>query len=341
MSLRDEILEQPGAGAARRRRRRARRDRGAIRADRSTRSSSPPAARPTTPRSTRQYLFGAEPAARRARRAVARLALRRRAALRARRSSSASPSRARRRTSSGRRGGRAPGRADDRDHERPVGRSRAAAEHVIDLAPGPERAVAATKTYTAPLLAVALLSPAARRRAGRAIGARTRAVPDAWPPRSTVEPDVGGCRRARGRAGRHRTVRHRRAGFEYATAREWALKLKELGAGRRRSLLGRRLPARPAGARRARLPGPRDRARGAAPDGLSSSWATCAAAAWTRSSSPTRRGARPRPRSIAIPAGVPEWLRPVVSIVPAQLFAIPPDPGPRPRPGGAPLARGR
>jgi len=25
--------------------------------------------------------------------------------------------------------------------------------------------------------------------------------------------------------------------------------------------------------------------------------------------------------SIAIPAGVPEWLRPIVSIVPAQLFA--------------------
>jgi glucosamine--fructose-6-phosphate aminotransferase (isomerizing) len=26
-------------------------------------------------------------------------------------------------------------------------------------------------------------------------------------------------------------------------------------------------------------------------------------------------------RSIALPAGVPEWLRPIVSIVPAQLFA--------------------
>ena len=90
-----------------------------------------------------------------------------------------------------RRGRSRPGRADRRADERRRPRSSLrAADHVIDLEAGPELSVAATKTYTAELLAIAMLSvamapdPERRARAGpRAGGARDGARVRAGGPR--------------------------------------------------------------------------------------------------------------------------------------------------------------
>ena len=124
----------------------------------------------------------------------------------------------------GRRRGRAP-RAPRRSPSRtsPESALAAAADRTIALGAGPERAIAATKTYTAELLA----SPSCRppwpttrptARPSRPSRTRSRA-------RSTLEPEIE--RIAADQAATTRALVIAR-GFEYATAREWALKLKEL-----------------------------------------------------------------------------------------------------------------
>ncbi len=101
------------------------------------------------------------------------------------------------------------------------------ADWTLDLSAGPERAIAATKTYTASLLAVAALSAAlmtdaATRAADHAAVAR---IPDALAGMLALEPEME--RIARDQAGADRLLVIAR-GFEYATAREWAIKIKEL-----------------------------------------------------------------------------------------------------------------
>ena len=99
----------------------------------------------------------------------------------------------------------------------------AAAERTIALGAGPERAIAATKTYTAELLAIALLSAALTDDpADRAV---VSALPDTLARVLDLEPVIE--RIARDQAATTRALVIAR-GFEYATAREWALKLKEL-----------------------------------------------------------------------------------------------------------------
>ena len=99
----------------------------------------------------------------------------------------------------------------------------AAAGQVIALEAGPERAIAATKTYTAELLAIALLSAAlADDPVDRAAVA---GIPDALAAALDLEPDIE--RIAADQAAATRALVLAR-GYEYATAREWALKLKEL-----------------------------------------------------------------------------------------------------------------
>ncbi len=97
----------------------------------------------------------------------------------------------------------------------------AAAEHVIDLGAGPERAVAATKTYTAELVAIARLVAA--------IGGDRDEGLDALPGliSRALESEADARDAARSHA-QLRTCGVLGRGFEYATTREWALKLKEL-----------------------------------------------------------------------------------------------------------------
>ena len=98
-----------------------------------------------------------------------------------------------------------------------------AAETTIDLGAGPELAVAATKTYTTELLAIAALSAALS--GDPADATALAAIPDALAAALTLEPDVQAMATEQADADRLLVIAR---GYEYATAREWALKLKEL-----------------------------------------------------------------------------------------------------------------
>ena len=195
------------------------------------------------------------------------------------------------------------------------------AEHVLDLAAGPELAIAATKTYTTSLLAIARLSLALdpEPEAADALAALPAAVEAALALEPTVDRIATALAAERG--GFDRCVIVGR-GFEYATAREWALKLKELArvfadpyssADFRHgpiALVQSGIPVlvlAPSGAAaEGQLELLRDlRERGVETVVASDDDAALALGRW----------------SIPIPAAVPEWLRPIVSIVPGQLFA--------------------
>ncbi len=105
----------------------------------------------------------------------------------------------------------------------PGSRLAEAAEWVIPLGAGEERSVAATKSYTAELLVLAMLATALASDAGRweDLAGVPRAVEDAL----TLE-DVIARRAERYRYMEHCAVISR--GYNYATALETALKLKEL-----------------------------------------------------------------------------------------------------------------
>ncbi|MBI4786021.1 MAG: SIS domain-containing protein [Chloroflexi bacterium] len=97
------------------------------------------------------------------------------------------------------------------------------AELTVDIRAGAETAVAATKTYTAELMAVAALS-AALSDASEYLGALAR-VPGAVRQALTLE------ERAQQIAAQHRALTRcvvLGRGYDYASAQEWALKLKEL-----------------------------------------------------------------------------------------------------------------
>ncbi|HJP88789.1 MAG TPA: SIS domain-containing protein [Candidatus Limnocylindrales bacterium] len=191
------------------------------------------------------------------------------------------------------------------------------AAHVIDLAAGPERAIAATKTYTTSLLAIARLSLALSPDA--AASAALDAVPDAMRAALGLEPRVREVVDGLGSLDRCVIVGR---GFEYATAREWALKLKELAqvfadpyssADFRHgpiALVQPGIPAlvlAPAGAtaeQMAELVGDLE-ARDVDTVVLADAGPAHGHGRWP----------------IQLPTGIPEWLRPVVSIVPGQLFA--------------------
>jgi glucosamine--fructose-6-phosphate aminotransferase (isomerizing) len=198
----------------------------------------------------------------------------------------------------------------------------AAAEDVIDLGTGPELAVAATKTYTAQLLAVASLVTALEARIGRdaARDAELDAVPDALRDALKSEPQAEVV--ARHLASRDRVIVIGR-GFEYATAREFALKLKELA----------RVSADPYSTADfvhgpLALVEPGFPVIAVAPSG---------AAAADIDTLLVRLGElgverivlSDRPKAIAaatlgiaVPTGLPEWLMPIATIVPAQLVAM-------------------
>ena len=194
-----------------------------------------------------------------------------------------------------------------------------AAERTIALEAGTERAIAATKTYTAELLAIALLSAAlADDPTDRAAIA---AIPDALARALALEPEIE--RIAADQADANRALVIAR-GFEYATAREWALKLKELArvfadpyssADFQHGPLTLVEPGVPVlavartGAAQAGLVALLERLR-----------ADLGAALMVVSDDADALGQATWP--VRLPAGTPEWLGPIVSIVPAQLHAL-------------------
>jgi glucosamine--fructose-6-phosphate aminotransferase (isomerizing) len=193
-----------------------------------------------------------------------------------------------------------------------------AADHVIDLAAGPERATAATKTYTTELLAAALLSTALDP-PSPAEEADLARLPDLLFAALAVETDAKHI--AAGHSQRTRGVVLGR-GYAYATAREWALKLQELAQMLAQPYStadfehGPMALAEPGFAVLAVCP------TGAAFD------AQREVLAELRNTHGARllvisddAAARALDEGLTLPAGVPEWLSPLVEIVPGQLYA--------------------
>ena len=191
----------------------------------------------------------------------------------------------------------------------------AAAEMVLDTCSGPERAVAATKTYTTQLLSIALLSVALAQEDVEAIGRVPEWVADALRLDGAIEQAT-----ERYRYMTQCVVLGR--GLNYATAAEWSLKLKELtsvvaepysSADFRHgpvAIVTRGFPVL------AVIPGgavfedvmalltPLVEERGVELVAVSDQEQALALAR----------------TPIRLPAGMPEWLSPLMSIVPAQLF---------------------
>lgn len=194
-----------------------------------------------------------------------------------------------------------------------------AAEHVIDLGAGEERAVAATKTYTAELLAIALLSAA--------LGAdppgedEIAGLPDSM---ATALAEEDAAREAAAAHAAMETCTVLGRGFDYATAREWALKLKELAQVLADPYSAADFQHGPLALVEPGLP-----VLAVVPSGRAASdlVALCERLVREHGADLLVISDRPdirelAPWSLALPAGVPEWLMPIVSIVPAQLFAL-------------------
>src|SRR5512146_1443407 len=98
-----------------------------------------------------------------------------------------------------------------------------AAEFVLDIQAGPEKSVAATKTYTAELLSIAMLSAALN--PGGVEWESLSKVPS-WIQEALRHDEALGRAVERYKYVNHCVVLGR--GYNYATAFEWALKLKEL-----------------------------------------------------------------------------------------------------------------
>jgi glutamine---fructose-6-phosphate transaminase (isomerizing) len=192
-----------------------------------------------------------------------------------------------------------------------------AAEFVVPLAAGPERAIAATKTYTAELLALAMLSSAVAGDGDRQV---LEQLPGWLEQALGVEDDARSI--AERQAGMDRCIVLGR-GFEYATAREWALKLKELTGVVADPYSAADFLHGPVALVEPGFPLLAVAPSGAAADSI---WSLLRglqdehrAELMVLSDEPALLGLSGR--GLRLPGGIPEWLRPIVSIVPAQLHA--------------------
>jgi glucosamine--fructose-6-phosphate aminotransferase (isomerizing) len=195
-----------------------------------------------------------------------------------------------------------------------------AAEHVLDLGAGPERAVAATKTYTAELAIVAMLSAAwdgdepAGGELAELPGTIARALDADEPARSA----------AQARAAMPVAVVLGR-GFEYATAREWALKIKELARVLADPYSAADFLHGPLALLDPGLPVLAVATSGGVADGMhvllrrlrDDHDADVVAIA----DPPAEAAPLPANAILPVPTAPAEWLQPIVSVVAAQLFA--------------------
>jgi glutamine---fructose-6-phosphate transaminase (isomerizing) len=193
-----------------------------------------------------------------------------------------------------------------------------AAEHHLDLRAGPERAVAATKTYTATLTALALLTAGL---SAEGMDGDLARLPDAISEALAQEDEAR--RIAADQADMDRCIVLGR-GYHYASAREWALKLKELAyvladpyssadfIHGPLALIEAGFPTfavAPRGATTADMEAVIERLG----EGLGAHLLIVSDDAVLRA-----RGTW----SLRLPEGLPEWLMPIVSIVPGQLHAM-------------------
>jgi glucosamine--fructose-6-phosphate aminotransferase (isomerizing) len=200
-----------------------------------------------------------------------------------------------------------------------------AAGVVVALQAGPERAVAATKTYVAELVAVALLSEALAANAPAASPAESRRIsavptlPAALEAAIGLESEVAAL--ARSRAGLARCAVLGR-GYHYATIREWALKLKEVAGVAADAYSAADFEHGPIAMVEPGYPILAVATSGPALPGMADLLGRLrdkGAELLVMSDSATVRDLAHA--SLALPAGVPEWLSPIVAILPCQLFA--------------------
>ena len=193
-----------------------------------------------------------------------------------------------------------------------------AAELSLDIYAGPEKAVAATKTYTAELLALAALSVALAGNTEADLAQLAR-VPGAVREALELEPEAERI------AGRYSSLDRcvvLGRGYNYATAQEWALKLKELAyvftdvystADFRHGPIAVVEPGFPVLA--------------VTPEGavLADQLALLSRLRDEYKAALVIISDNDQALSLGdgqlrLPSGLPEWLTPIVSIVPAQLF---------------------
>jgi glucosamine--fructose-6-phosphate aminotransferase (isomerizing) len=201
------------------------------------------------------------------------------------------------------------------DPDSPLGET---ADHVVDLHAGPERATAATKTYSTELLAAALLSTALDPPSS-AESADLAGLPDLMSAALTAEAHARDL--AAAHADRQRAVVLGR-GYSYATAREWALKLQELALVAAMAYSAADFEHGPLALAEPGLP-----VLSVAPSGTELE-AQVALLRRLREQHGAHllvisdaSAAREIDEGLPVPDGIPPWLAPIVEILPAQLYA--------------------
>jgi glucosamine--fructose-6-phosphate aminotransferase (isomerizing) len=193
-----------------------------------------------------------------------------------------------------------------------------AADSALDIQVGPEKAVAATKTYTAELMAIAMLSAAMS--GSEAFWGELAEVPG-W-----IEKVLKADEKIEEMAQRYRYMQQCAVlgrGYNYATAFEWALKLKELTYVAAEPYSPADFLHGPIAVVDRGYPvlavAPEGKVLGSLMELLTRLKDEQKAELVVISNSPGALELAESP--ITIPGEVPEWLTPIVSIVPAQLFA--------------------
>ncbi|MEA3352181.1 MAG: SIS domain-containing protein [Chloroflexota bacterium] len=191
------------------------------------------------------------------------------------------------------------------------------ADFVIDIKAGKETAVAATKTYTAQLMAIAMFSAIMKQ--DTAQWSALARVP-AWVQQVLMLDDAIAQSAQRYRYMDQCVVLGR--GYNYATAYEWALKLKELTYVMADSYSSADFQHGPIAVVESGYPVLAVSPRGAVFDGMLKLIQRLANEykAELLVVSNQEEALQLAQVSIAIPDDIPEWLTPLVSIVPAQLY---------------------
>jgi glutamine---fructose-6-phosphate transaminase (isomerizing) len=192
----------------------------------------------------------------------------------------------------------------------------AATEHVVPMGAGPELGVAATKTYLASIMVVAMLSAALLDE--DASRAELAALPDAV--RAALATDGRMETLAAARVADERCAILAR-GFQYATAREWALKVKELAYVLADPYSAADFQHGPIALVQPGFPVLAVATAGPALPGmveLLQRLQSADARLLVLSDVPEVHALGD---GVALPTGVPEWLAPLVAIIPAQLYA--------------------
>ena len=193
-----------------------------------------------------------------------------------------------------------------------------AADFLLDVRAGKEKAVAATKTYTTELMSIAMLSTALR--GNKVRWAELAKVPGLM--KTVLKHDALISQSAeRYRYMDHTVVLGR--GFNYSTAFEWALKLKELAYVKAEPYSSADFQHGPIAMMESGFPvmavAPKGKVFGSMLEMLTRLRKELSAELVVISNDKKALSLASLP--LSIPADVPEWLSPLISILPAQMFA--------------------